>query len=152
MCVVLQKLKSNGSKNHFPKNSTESNTETPKSILGIVQNFVCWVLYAHFVWVLLLLHFLDHFNSFVSGCIGKRKERSNEDSQASKPSPLIPISSDSRLVSILVKIVFGQSWMELRLLRVGCTNILLSLVLKINKLRSELIVSSLTESLSLASL
>lgn len=58
---LQEKLKSNGSKNRFPKNSTESNTETPKSILG------------------------------------KRKERSNEDSQASKPSPLIPISSDSSL-------------------------------------------------------
>lgn len=62
---LQEKLKINGSKNHFSKHLAKSNTETPASILG------------------------------------KRKERSNEESQASKPNPLIPISSDCSLTDVV---------------------------------------------------
>ncbi|KAL2245458.1 RNA exonuclease 4 isoform X1 [Sesamum indicum] len=62
---LLEKLKSNGSKNHISKHSRGPDTETERSVLG------------------------------------KRKERSDEDSQASKLNPLIPTSSDCSLTDVV---------------------------------------------------
>ncbi|KAL0362650.1 UNVERIFIED_CONTAM: RNA exonuclease 4 [Sesamum calycinum] len=62
---LLEKLKSNGSKNHISKHSRRPDTDTERSVLG------------------------------------KRKERSDEDSQASKPNPLIPTSSDCSLTDVV---------------------------------------------------
>ncbi|KAK4439149.1 RNA exonuclease 4 [Sesamum alatum] len=62
---LLEKLKSNGSKNRFSKHSRRPDTETERGVLG------------------------------------KRKERSDEDSQATKPNPLIPTSSDCSLTDVV---------------------------------------------------
>ncbi|KAL0353801.1 UNVERIFIED_CONTAM: RNA exonuclease 4 [Sesamum angustifolium] len=62
---LLEKLKSNGAKNHTSKHSRRPDTDTERSVLG------------------------------------KRKERSDEDSQASKPNPLIPTSSDCSLTDVV---------------------------------------------------
>ncbi|KAL3821228.1 hypothetical protein ACJIZ3_007133 [Penstemon smallii] len=62
---LLEKLKSNGSKNQFSRHSNRLDTENQKSILG------------------------------------KRKERSDEDSEASKPNPLLPTSSDCSLTDVV---------------------------------------------------